>query len=118
LPVIGTLEPLSAETLVRILTEPTNALVRQYGKFFEMEDCALEFTEDALLAIAELAIERNTGARALRSITEGLMLDALYELPERKGSGKWVVDADVVAGRRDLFEAPAKPVKSRRRESA
>jgi ATP-dependent Clp protease ATP-binding subunit ClpX len=71
LPVIGTLEPLSAETLVRILTEPTNALVRQYGKFFEMEDCALEFTEDALLAIAELAIERNTGARALRSITEG-----------------------------------------------
>jgi len=116
LPVIGVLSPLTVDTLVRVLTEPTNALVRQYQKLFEIENCSLEFTPEALQAIAEQALERDTGARALRSITEGLMLDALYQLPERRGSGKWIVDADVVAGNRKLF--PDATRQQRRRESA
>jgi len=116
LPVIGVLTPLTAETLVRILTEPANALVRQYQKLFEIEKCTLEFTPEALAAIADKALERDTGARALRSITEGIMLDALYELPERRGSGRWVVDIDVVAGVRPLFSDQLH--EQRRRESA
>jgi len=116
LPVTGVLSPLTAETLVRILTEPTNALVRQYQKLFELEECSLEFTPEALAAIAEKALERDTGARALRSITEAIMIDALYELPERRGSGKWIVDVDVVNGVRPLFAGP--PHEERRRESA
>jgi ATP-dependent Clp protease ATP-binding subunit ClpX len=116
-PVIANLDPLTTDTLVRILTEPQNALVRQYQKLFEYEGCQLEFTPDALRAIAEMAIERDTGARALRAVTEGIMLDAMFLLPEHRYTGKWVVDLDVVQGKRPLFP-PAEQERAKRRESA
>jgi len=114
LPVITTLDPLDSESLVRILTEPRNALVKQYQKLFEYEGCQLEFTTGALQAIAEKALERETGARALRSVLEGIMLEAMYELPDAHESGKIVVSKPVVTGAERLI--PAKP--RRRRESA
>jgi ATP-dependent Clp protease ATP-binding subunit ClpX len=114
LPVAATLEPLDEEAMVRILTEPKDALVRQYQKFFEFEGCELEFTKDALKALAQRALERKTGARALRSVTEEMMLDCMYELPERKDSGRWVVTDNVVNGQIRLFETRPR----RRRESA
>jgi ATP-dependent Clp protease ATP-binding subunit ClpX len=98
LPVISTLETLEKHDLVRILTEPRNALVRQFQRMFELGDAELEFTDGALEAIAELAIERETGVRALRSIMEDLLLDLLYELPARKDTRRFVVTAEVVAG--------------------
>ncbi|MCK4660546.1 MAG: ATP-dependent Clp protease ATP-binding subunit ClpX [Phycisphaerae bacterium] len=113
LPVITTLAPLDAEALVRILTEPANALVKQYQRFFEMEGSELEFTKGALSLIADNALKRDTGARALRAVLEGLMLDIMFELPDRKKSRKYVVTEAVVRGESSLF-AP----KNRRRESA
>ena len=86
LPVISSLGPLSAEALVRVLQEPRNALVKQYQKLFEMEDCKLEFTDDALLAIARRALKKETGARGLRSIMEDVMLDVMFDLPDNRGS--------------------------------
>ena len=96
LPVITALSPLDESALVRILTEPRNALAKQYAKFFEMEQATLEFTKDGLLAIAKKALTRDTGARALRAVTDELMIDIMYELPDRKGKGKYVIDEDVV----------------------
>jgi len=81
LPVIATLEDLDQEALVTILTEPKNALVKQYQRLFELEDAQLTFTDDALKAIAKRAIERKTGARGLRSILEDILLDTMFELP-------------------------------------
>jgi len=98
LPVLTTLETLEKHDLVRILTEPRNALVRQFQRIFELGDAELQFTPDALEAIAELAIERQTGVRALRSILEDLLLDLLYELPARKDTRKFLVTEEVVAG--------------------
>ncbi len=115
-PIIASLEPMSSDMLVRILTEPNNALVRQYQKFFEMEGCELEFTPEALSAVAEKAMERNTGARALRAVAEEIMLDAMFELPEHARSGKWTVDEDIVSGKKKLFDE--KPQVQKRRESA
>ncbi|MFD2211064.1 ATP-dependent protease ATP-binding subunit ClpX [Virgibacillus halophilus] len=83
LPVIGSLEPLDEDALVEILTKPKNALVKQYQKLFEMDDVALEIEDDALVEIAKKAIERKTGARGLRSIIEGIMLDVMFDLPSR-----------------------------------
>jgi ATP-dependent Clp protease ATP-binding subunit ClpX len=103
LPVITALEPLGLPTLIRILTEPKNALVRQYQRFFEMEGCELEFTPEALEIIATKALERDTGARALRGVLEELMLDVMYRLPEEGNSGRYVVTADVAEGKADLF---------------
>ncbi|MFQ5591001.1 MAG: ATP-dependent Clp protease ATP-binding subunit ClpX [Phycisphaerae bacterium] len=114
LPIITTLVPLDVEMLVKILTEPKNALVRQYQKYFEYERCQLEFTAGGLRKIAEHAIERETGARGLRAVMEDLMLEAMYELPESGHSGKFVVTAAVVTGAERLL--PPKP--RRRRESA
>lgn len=114
LPTITTLAPLDVSTLVRILTEPTNALVKQFQKFFEFEECELEFTDDALQYIAEAALERDTGARALRAVLEEIMLDAMFELPDRKKSGKYVVSEAVARGEASLFT----PKSRRRRESA
>jgi ATP-dependent Clp protease ATP-binding subunit ClpX len=74
---------------VQILTEPKNALVKQYQRLFELEDVTLKFTEDALTAIAKRAIARKTGARGLRSIMEDILLDTMFELPARMGSRKW-----------------------------
>ena len=114
LPVITTLDPLDVETLVRILTEPRNALIKQYQKFFEYEQCQLEFVPAALRLLAEKALKRETGARGLRGVMEELMLEPMYELPDHQRSGKKVVTEDVVNGRRPLL--PSKP--QRRRESA
>src|SRR5436190_1889328 len=103
LPVLAPLDPLDEDSLVRILTEPRNALVRQYQKLFEMEGAEIEFEESALREIARRAKERDTGARGLRSIVEDVMLDIQYELPDMEHKGKYVVDGAVVKGERPLF---------------
>ncbi|MCB0953183.1 MAG: ATP-dependent Clp protease ATP-binding subunit ClpX [Microthrixaceae bacterium] len=96
LPVLGVVENLDRETLVQILSEPRNALVRQYAKIFELEDVELEFTKEALEAVADLALTRGTGARGLRAILEEVLLGVMYELPSRDDVEKVVIDADVV----------------------
>ena len=101
LPVIATLNDLDIEALVKILREPKNALVKQYQRLFELEDVQLTFTDDALEAIAKKAIERKTGARGLRSIVEGLLLDTMFDLPTLEGVTEVVVDKDVVDGRKE-----------------
>ena len=101
LPVIATLEDLDIEALVKILSEPKNALIKQYAKLFDLEDVALTFTEDALQAIAQKAIARKTGARGLRSIVEGLLLDTMFNIPSDGGVAEVVVDKDVVEGRKE-----------------
>jgi ATP-dependent Clp protease ATP-binding subunit ClpX len=103
LPVIATLDPLGIDALTRILTEPKNALVKQYKKFFEIEGAELEFTPGALRLLAKKAMERETGARALRAVTEELMLDIMYDLPERKRGSKYVVNEDIVQGKQAFY---------------
>jgi ATP-dependent Clp protease ATP-binding subunit ClpX len=103
LPVVAALEPLDQDALVRVLTEPKNALVKQYQKFFEMEGAELEFTEAALREIARRAKEKDTGARGLRSIVEEFMLDVLFELPDLEHKGKFVVTDAVVRGEKALL---------------
>ncbi|MCD6056260.1 MAG: ATP-dependent Clp protease ATP-binding subunit ClpX [Gammaproteobacteria bacterium] len=97
LPVIANLHELNLETLIRILTEPKNALIKQYVKLFNMEEVELEFREGALRAIAERAMARKTGARGLRSILEKILLDTMYELPSLEEVSKVVIDESVVA---------------------
>ncbi len=96
LPIVSTLRNLEEEDLVRILTEPKNALVRQYRQFFRYDKVDLSFTDDALSAVAELALERGTGARGLRSILESTLLPTMYELPSRSDVTQCMVDADTV----------------------
>ncbi len=103
LPVLGSLAPLSEEALVRILTEPRNALVRQYEKLFEMEECSLEFTDGALAEIARVARERDTGARGLRSIVERVMFDIMYELPEVERGSKFVITEEMARGEESML---------------
>ncbi|RLJ20917.1 ATP-dependent Clp protease ATP-binding subunit ClpX [bacterium endosymbiont of Escarpia laminata] len=98
LPVVATLQELDEESLVRILTEPKNALTKQYGKLFEMEGCELEIREDALAAIARKAMDRKTGARGLRTILEQVLLDTMYDLPSMDDVTKVVVDESVIIG--------------------
>ncbi|GLQ23562.1 ATP-dependent Clp protease ATP-binding subunit ClpX [Algimonas ampicilliniresistens] len=98
LPVIATLTDLDEDALITILTEPKNALVKQYETLFAMEDVKLTFTEDALQAVAKRALARKTGARGLRSIMEGILLDSMYDLPSYEGVGEVVINADVVEG--------------------
>ena len=98
LPVVATLEELDEDALVKILTQPKNALTKQYGKLFEMEECELEIREDALRAIARKAMERKTGARGLRTILEQVLLDTMYDLPSMENVSKVVVDETVIAG--------------------
>ena len=100
IPVIATLEELDEEALVRVLTEPKNALVKQYKKLLAMDGVELEFTDDAVREIAREAIERKTGARGLRAIVEEIMLDVMYEIPQAKGIKKVVIDKDVVLKRK------------------
>src|SRR5438477_12656096 len=104
LPVLAPLDPLDEEALVRILTEPRNALVRQYQKLFDMEGAELEFHPSALREIAIKAKERDTGARGLRSIVEEIMMDIMFELPEIENKGKYIVTESVVRGQDPLFE--------------
>ncbi len=99
LPVVATLEDLSVDALIDILTKPKNALVRQYQRLFEMEDISLHFSDDALRSIANKAILRKTGARGLRSIMEGILLDTMFELPAMRGVEQVVINSEVVEGR-------------------
>lgn len=99
LPVAATLAELDESQLVQILTEPRNALTKQYMRLFEMEDVELEFREEALRAISRKAIERNTGARGLRSIMENVLLDTMYELPCMENVAKVIVDEAVIEGK-------------------
>lgn len=104
LPVLAPLDPLDEESLVRILTEPRNALARQYRKLFEMEGAELEFTPQALAEIARKAKERDTGARGLRSIVEEVMTDIMFDLPEMEPKEKFTITEKVVRGEKPLFE--------------
>ena len=99
LPVLATLEDLDEPALMQILTEPKNALVKQYQRMFDMENVRLSFPDDALRAISRKAIQRKTGARGLRSILESILLDTMFELPGMVGVQEAVVSADVVEGR-------------------
>jgi len=116
LPCITYLEPLDEEAMIRILTEPRNAIVRQYRQYFAMEGAALEFTDDALRAIARKALQRDVGARALRAVVEELMLNIMYELPDqpdRQGS-TYEITSDMVTGAEvpTIFTAKKKKTKS------
>jgi ATP-dependent Clp protease ATP-binding subunit ClpX len=104
LPVIATLDTLRRDDLVRILREPKNALTRQYSKLFELSGKELEFSDGALLAIADQAIERETGVRALRAILVDVLLDLLYELPHRTDTNRFVVEAEHVRGESSLAQ--------------
>jgi len=97
LPVIVTLEALDKEALIRILTEPKNALVKQYEKLFELDGVALEFTPDALEGVSEEALKRNTGARGLRAILEEVMLEVMYDIPSRDDIARCIVTKDVIS---------------------
>jgi len=99
MPVLATLTDLDADSLVKILTEPKNALVKQYERLFEMEDVRLTFSDEALVAVAKKAIERRTGARGLRSILETILLDTMFELPSLEGVEEVVISAEVVEGK-------------------
>jgi ATP-dependent Clp protease ATP-binding subunit ClpX len=103
LPVVATLEELDEDALVTILTEPKNALSKQYGKMIEMEGSELELREEALHAIAKKAMERKTGARGLRTILENILLDTMYELPSLEGVSKVVIDEAVVEGSKQPY---------------
>jgi ATP-dependent Clp protease ATP-binding subunit ClpX len=126
LPVVCPLMPLDANALVKIMTEPKNALVKQYEKFFEMEGAEVEFTPDSLVEIAKKAKAKDTGARGLRSIVEDIMLDIMYELPDRNGKEKvkFIVTPEVVLKKLSLFDStapqttPAKSGSERKKESA
>ena len=110
LPIIATLEELDAEALIRILTEPRNALTKQYAKMFEMEGVEIDFREDGLQAVAERAMERKTGARGLRSILEGILLESMYTIPSTHDVAKIVVDESVVNGDSEpllVYETPS-----------
>jgi ATP-dependent Clp protease ATP-binding subunit ClpX len=103
LPIICPLAPLDRQALIEIMTEPKNAIVRQYQKLFELENAKLEFTPEALNEIATRALARDTGARALRSVTEEFMLDCMFELPELRAGTTYTVTPEVVCGQSDLL---------------
>jgi ATP-dependent Clp protease ATP-binding subunit ClpX len=98
LPVMAVMDPLAAEDLVHVLCEPKNALIKQYQKLFKFEKVKLQFTEDAILAIAEKAQKRKSGARGLRAIIEQVMLEVMYEVPSIEGVSEVLISADVVEG--------------------
>ncbi len=103
LPVVATLEELDEDALVTILSEPKNALIKQFQRLFEMEEVELEFRPDALTAIARRALERKTGARGLRTILESVLLDTMFELPTLEGVSKVVVDEAVINGQAEPY---------------
>ena len=111
LPVIATLEDLDEEALIEILTQPKNALLKQYQRLFDMEDVTLTFTDEALTAVARKAIARKTGARGLRSIMEGILLDTMFELPNLRGVEEIVVNGEVVEGHSTPLHVHAKSAK-------
>lgn len=113
LPVHSALTPLDTGALVRVLTEPKNALIKQYEKLFEMEGAKLHFSDEALAAIAEKAHHRETGARGLRAIIEQVMLDIMFELPEQESGGNYVINDSIVNGQERMF-----PVEEPKQKSA
>ena len=98
LPVIATLEELDVDALVSILTDPKNALTKQYARLFEMEGVEVDFRADALVAVAERAMKRKTGARGLRSILESVLLETMYKIPSEDNVSKVVIDESVIKG--------------------
>ncbi len=108
LPMVSVLEALTEDDLVHILTEPKNAMIRQYQKLLKMENVALEFTPEALRELAREAVRRQTGARGLRSLLENLMLDVMYEAPRRKNAGRYVITDAVVRGHASALDAEEK----------
>ena len=107
LPIMCPLMPLDLDALVQILTEPKNALIKQYQHMFSLEDASLEFTEEALQLLASRAMKRDTGARALRAVLDEFMLDTMYELPEVESAGvTYVIDADALQSNLSLTELP------------
>ena len=116
LPVIAAVEPLSAEALVDILTSPRNALVKQYQRIFALDGVELEFTDEALVAIADLAMLRQTGARGLRAILEEVLLSTMYDLPSREDVGRCVIDAATVREKANPTLVPHAQLRSMLRE--
>ena len=109
LPVVSALKPLTEDDLVRILTEPRNAMVRQYMKLMAMEGVDLTFSNAALRELARRASERGMGARGLRALLERVMLDAMYEVPQKPGARRLRISRDFVASRLEASESPGKP---------
>ena len=97
LPIVAALHELDEESLVRVLTEPKNALTKQYQRYFEMENVRLKFTPEALKAVAREAIKRQSGARGLRAILEDAMMELMYEIPSRRDIKEVVITEDVVS---------------------
>ena len=115
LPVVATLEELDEPALIKILTEPKNAITKQFKKLFEMENVELEFRPDALSAIARKALKRKTGARGLRTIVESVLLDTMYELPSQENVSKVVVDESVIENKSEpyiIYQTPPAPPKA------
>ncbi|MFG0253481.1 MAG: ATP-dependent Clp protease ATP-binding subunit ClpX [Rhodopirellula sp. JB053] len=106
MPVVTYLQPLDVDGLIQVMTEPKNSLVKQYQALFAMENCELNFTEGALRAIAEKAIEKGVGARGLRGIVEDVMLDIMYDLPDQEDGRVYTIDETIVSGARKLFTMP------------
>ena len=115
---MGAVSSLDRDALIQILTEPKNSLVKQYRKVFEFEDVELEFTREALEAVAELALLRGTGARGLRAILEEVLLNTMYELPGRADVGRVVIDADTVQTKVNPTLVPREPVAKRPKRQA
>lgn len=113
LPIICPLQSLDVSALMRVLQQPRNALIRQYAKLFEMENATLEFTDDALRAVAERALSKDTGARGLRSIVEEIMLDIMFDLPDQPQGARYVVTKDIV-----MQQAKLTPILEQKHKSA
>ena len=119
LPVVGAVSSLDKEALIRILVQPKNALVKQYKQLFELDHVELDLQDDALEAVAEQALLRNTGARGLRAILEEVLLDVMYDLPSRTDVGRCVIDRSVVLDRVHPTLVPqGEPVKATRARRA
>lgn len=118
LPVIVTLDALSEEALIRILTEPKNALIKQYQKFFELDNVTLEFKTEALLEIASEAMKRNTGARGLRAIIENLMKDVMFEIPSREDISKCIVTKECIKNGEEPLLVTTSERKKKKEETA
>ena len=118
LPMVGAVHSLDKQALIQILTEPNNALLKQYQKFFEFEDIELEITPDAMVAIADQALSRGTGARGLRAILEEVLLNTMYELPGRTDVAKVIVDVDAVVSKADPTIVPRSTRVTRQRRAA
>ena len=112
LPVVASLDQLTEDALCRVLREPKNSLVKQYQKLFRMEDAELEFSDDALRAVAELATARNVGARGLRAIMESAMLDPMFSLPDRASGERYYVTRDMIEGKTPILPEPQETRKS------